>query len=249
MREQLRQAPQTRTQGSALELRSLCGGALRGVSLSVAPGECVVLQDVQNLVFGDLIDILLGERRGEAGEILLDGRPFAPHPTRDIAIIRELPDESMIFPEMSCLDNLCMTVDHRLPEIWRSRRAREGLRREWAQRMGEDVFTLYPDRMTRRQRYDVVYQRILLQRPRVVLCVQPFRGADFDTRMHIWELLEALLQSGAAVVILAVNLADAFTLADRLVRVRRGISCEVYERSEFDRLPFSAPWLNLYRTP
>ena len=50
-------------------------------------------------------------------------------------------------------------------------------------------------------------------------------------------------------VILAVNLADAFTLADRLVRVRRGISCEVYERSEFDRLPFSAPWLNLYRTP
>ena len=60
---------------------------------------------------------------------------------------------------------------------------------------------------------------------------------------------QELLHSGAAVVILAVNLADAFTLADRLVRVRRGASCEVYERSEFDRLPFSAPWLNLYTTP
>ena len=57
-----------------------------------------------------------------------------------------------------------------------------------------------------------------------------------------------LLQSGAAVVILAVNLADTFTLADRLVRVQRGATCEVYERSEFDRLPFCAPWLNLYKT-
>lgn len=249
VREQIRHNPKRRAGEQAIELRELCGGAVRGLSLSVAPGECVVLQDLQNLVFHDLIEIMLGERQADSGAILLGGRPFSPGPSREIAVIRELPDVSMIFPEMSCLDNLCMTVDHRLPEIWRSRRAREGLRREWSRRLGEDIFALYPDRMTRRQRYDVVYQRVLLQRPRVVFCVQPFRGADMNTRMHIWELLEELLHSGIAVVILAVNLADALTLADRLVRVRRGASCEVYERSEFDRLPFSAPWLNLYRTP
>jgi len=249
VREQIRHNPQRRAGAQAIELRELCGGAVRGLSLTAAPGECVVLQDLQNLVFHDLIEIMLGERQADSGAILLGGRPFSPGPSREIAVIRELPDVSMIFPEMSCLDNLCMTVDHRLPEIWRSRRAREGLRREWSRRLGEDIFSLYPDRMTRRQRYDVVYQRVLLQRPRVVFCVQPFRGADMNTRMHIWELLEELLHSGIAVVILAVNLADAFTLADRLVRVRRGAPCEVYERSEFDRLPFSAPWLNLYRTP
>lgn len=249
VREQIRHTPQRRAGEQAIELRELCGGAVRGLSLSAAPGECVVLQDLQNVVFRDLIEIMLGERQADSGAIMLGGRPFMPGPSREIAVIRELPDVSMIFPEMSCLDNLCMTVDHRLPEIWRSRRAREGLRRAWTARLGEDIFSLYPDRMTRRQRYDVVYQRVLLQRPRVVFCVQPFRGADMNTRMHIWELLEELLHSGIAVVILAVNLADAFTLADRLVRVRRGASCEVYERSEFDRLPFSAPWLNLYRAP
>lgn len=249
VREQLRQSPRKRSGESALELRGLCGGAVQGLSLRAAPGECVVVQDLQNIAFGDLIALMLGERCADAGEILLGGRPFAPRLTREIAVIRELPDVSMIFPELSCLDNLCMTVDHRLPEIWRSRRAREGLRREWTRHMGEDILSLYPDRLTRRQRYDLVYQRVLLQRPRVVFCVQPFKGADLNTRMHIWELLEEILQSGAAVVILAVNLADTFTLADRLICVRSGAPCEIYERSEFDRLPFSAPWLNLYRTP
>ena len=70
--------------------------------------------------------------------------------------------------------------------------------------------------------------------------------AGSNEKMQRFVTGEALV---VAVVILAVNLADAFTLADRLVRVRCGASCEVYERSEFDRLPFSAPWLNLYRTP
>ena len=248
VQEQRRQSPDARRGPCALELRELRGGDMRGLSLTAAQGECVVVQDMQNLVFDDLIAVLTGEREADSGDILLGGKPFTPHPTRELAIIRELPDVSMIFPEMSCLDNLCMTVDHRLPEIWRNRRVREGLRKEWSQRLGEDAFTLYPDRMSRRQRYDVVYQRVLLQKPRVVVCVQPFRGAYLDTRMHILELLEELLQSGAAVVILAVNLADTFTLADRLVRVQRGATCEVYERSEFDRLPFCAPWLNLYKT-
>lgn len=38
--------------------------------------------------------------------------------------------------------------------------------------------------------------------------------------MSIWRLLEELLDRGVAVVILAVNLADSLSLADRLIRVR-----------------------------
>ncbi len=68
-------------------------------------------------------------------------------------------------------------------------------------------------------------------------------------RMHIWELLRELIGQGMAGVILAVNLADTFTLADRLVRVEHGRACATYERSEFDKLPFTAPWLDLYRKP
>lgn len=66
-------------------------------------------------------------------------------------------------------------------------------------------------------------------------------------RIHIWELLEQLLKRGAALVILAINLADSLSLASRLIRIRQGASPEVYEQAEFARIPFSAPWLDLYR--
>lgn len=232
----------------ALQVRGLVSGEVKGLSLTAAAGECVVLQDLQNLIFGDLIGALLGERSVQAGDILVDGRPLASGGVRrQIAVIRERPDISMIFKEMSYLDNLCLTVDHRLPEIWRSGRARMGLRQEWAKRVGEDVFDMPPGQLSKRQRYDLVYQRILLQRPKVVFCVQPFNGADVGMRMHIWELLKELMNSGIALVILAVNLADTLTLATRLVRVEQGRACETYEQRDFDRLPFSAPWLDLYR--
>ena len=40
--------------------------------------------------------------------------------------------------------------------------------------------------LTEAERCELVYRRILLQRPDVVFCVQPFRMADVALRMSIW---------------------------------------------------------------
>lgn len=230
-----------------LELKNLSGGAVQRFSFSVAPGECVVLQDLQNQMFGDLIALLMGERPVADGGIQLEGKPFVPARSRQIAVIQELPAESMLFPEMTYLDNLCMTIDHRLPELWRSRRVQAGLKKEYGGRFGEHLFDLRPEYLSKKEKYDLVYQRILLQKPKVVFCAQPFNGADLGLRMHIWALLEELIRQNIAVVILAVNLADSLAVADRLVRICRDSPPEIYERREFARIPFSAPWLNFYR--
>ena len=148
---------------------------------------------------------------------------------------------------MSCLDNVGITLDHRLPELWRSAQVQKGLRRACAEVLGDEVFRHQPEHLSVRQKYDLVYQRVLLQNPKVVFCVQPFQGADLEMRIHIWELLEQLLKRGAALVVLAINLADSLSLASRLIRIRQGASPEVYEQAEFARIPFSAPWLDLYQ--
>ncbi len=244
VREQIISKRQGTDEKPVLEIRDLHGGNVKGLSFAAAAGECVVVQDPQNMIFEDLIDLLIGEKPIEAGEILVEGRKLEN--AREIAIIREQPEVSMIFEELSYLDNLCITADHRLRGIWSSRRLRAGLRREWASRVGKEVFELPVGLLSSRQRLNLVCQRVILQRPKVVFSVQPFKGADVSMRMYIWDLLKGLMDEGIAIVILAVNLADAFTLATRLVRVEQE-HIQTYEQDEFDHLPFGAPWLQLYK--
>ena len=153
----------------------------------------------------------------------------------------------MVFPGLNYLENLCFTMDHRMKALWRSGRVKRGLRRAYAEWLGEDLLDRRVEDLTEAERCELVYRRILLQRPDVVFCVQPFRMADVALRMSIWRLLEELLDRGVAVVILAVNLADSLSLADRLIRVRHGQHQEAFDRVRFSELPADAPWRSLYR--
>ncbi|MGN1170309.1 MAG: sugar ABC transporter ATP-binding protein, partial [Lachnospiraceae bacterium] len=60
-------------------------------------------------------------------------------------------------------------------------------------------------------------------------------------------MLEMLLEKGMAVVILAVNLADSMSLADRLIRIRDDGVAEEIDKKDFGTLSVAAPWLDLYR--
>ena len=89
-----------------LEVEELSGGAIDKLTFSVAPGECVVLQDLQNRIFRDLVGLFMGDVPIRAGAIRLGGVPYRPEQNRQIAVIGERPDRSMIFPQLSYLDNL-----------------------------------------------------------------------------------------------------------------------------------------------
>lgn len=246
--------PQITKSGSAdkacapvFEMEHVKGDCIRDLNFQVAAGECVVLQDVDHQIFGELLSIISGEAKPKCGVIRLAGKPVLPCPSAEIAVIQELPTKTMLFEEMSFLDNLCFMLDHRLPEVWRNSGVREGIRREYTPLLGDEVFDRRVDMLNEMQKYELVYYRVAIQRPKVAFCIQPFRRADMELRMHIWEQLKMLLDQGIAVVILAVTLADSLSLADRLIRIKKGINRETYERSNFHTMSISAPWLKLYQ--
>ena len=232
----------------AIEARGISGDAVDGLSFTAAPGECVVLQTVDEQVYGELLSIIVGERTPKCGEVLVGGRAMPPlSDGGDVALIQELPTTAMLFNELNYIDNLCFLLDRRMPEVWRTQSVRDGIRREYASLLGEDVFYKRVDMLSEAQKYELVYTRVAIGRPKAVVCVQPFRLADMELRMHIWRLIRRLLDNGMAVVILAVNLADSLSLADKLVRIRKGRPDEVYTRGEFPAMPVDAPWIELFR--
>lgn len=246
VRQQFVMAQESRNRQAVFEMNHLYFGKMQDLNIRVFPGECLVLQDLDNGIFKDMTKLFEGEVP-DSGEILLQGELFASCADRRVAMIQELPTESMLFPQMSYLDNLCFTMDHRFERVWLTGGIKKSIISEYGDLLGKEVFTRKVEELTLKQKYDLVYTRILLQNPKVVFCVQPFKSAEVSIRSHIWELLERFLKQNIAVVILAVNLADSLALADRLIRIKHGKVQEVYGKEEFIKLPVNTPWLHLYQ--
>ena len=232
---------------AVLSLSHISGEVLTDFTMEVYEGECLVVQNLDEQVLRDILSVLYGDRKPKEGKLCVGGRPIHPASCRDLALISADPTRTMVFQGMSCLDNLCMGLSRRVPGIWKNTRMKNSVKREYAEILGEDVFVTPVEALGDRQRYQLVYTRVLLQKPKVVVCVQPFRGADLAHRVFIWKMMEMLLDRGMAVVILTINLADSMSLADRLIRVgKEGIVQEV-EKEAFGSLSIAAPWMDLYR--
>ena len=211
--------------------KNICYNGISGLSFSVRKGECLVIHDYENLISDDLIDLLsLG--KPERGQMLFKGKKFRRKHLRQTAVILEDPLNTMLFDCMPYEDNLCLTMDHRIGGMWSRGRIRKYIAKEI---MGDEL----PDLRTEvkylsvRQKYQLVYTRILLQHPDVVFCFQPWLNIDVELQDYIQALLRTFLERGIAVVIVAVNFQDALTLADRLLLVKNGTNTGLLDRDEF----------------
>lgn len=202
-----------------LRATGLSMDSMDDLSFDVYAGECLVLQDGSNRVTEALLQVLTGDRLPTAGELWLDNRLCHPAGNRDLAIIQELPGQTMIFPRLSYFDNLFMTSDHHLPTLWGNKRMQNRLAKEYGSRNGVELFHQAVERLSELEKYDLVYNRILLQRPKVVFCVRPFKGADMELREHIRGLLLQLRKKKIAVVLLTANADETLGIADRVIRI------------------------------
>ena len=127
--------------------------------------------------YQDLADWVTGAAAPAAGTCLAAGNPVCLPKDRRVGVIRELPAETMVFSNMSYLDNLCFNLDHRFPDVWLRGRVKRSVSREYAGLLGPEVFWKRVEALTETEKYDLVYARVLLQNPQAVFCIQPFKGA------------------------------------------------------------------------
>ena len=66
----------------------------------------------------------------------------------------------------------------------------------------------------------VLFGRALLAPPRVLVCDEPTRGLDLGAREEIYSLVEALVASGVAIVLVSSDLKELFGIAHRILVVR-----------------------------
>ncbi len=225
-------------------------------ALCLHKGECLALQFLDTRPYQKLMHAFSGPFEDNALQFSFPGekkksgrgRRLNLGQLRRIAVIAENAPDTMIFPEMSVMDNLCMNMDHGFPDIWRNRRMRAMMKEEYIRITGRDIFDRNVGELSREERTELIYMRIRLQRPLAVIAEQPFKGADVALRQKIWQLLERIREEGVAVLILTVSMSDSLTLADRVIRIGSDGKTSVYEKNAFSELPSSMPWTSFYRS-
>lgn len=212
----------------------------------VHQGECVALQLSDNEFFQKFTDLLTGKTVEEDQNFFMEGKQIHLLKDRRVAVVRELPTKTMIFPELSYIENLCMSLGQRIPFLWMNKKVRVNIQKEYGAILGEETFSSPVELLSEKQKYQLIYTRVLFQRPKVVFCIHPFRGADVEHRMFIWKMLYMLLNTGISIVIVSMSLSDSLALADRLVIIDGKGNCREILRSDFGSVPGQVPWSQPY---
>lgn len=217
--------------------RHLCYKRIHDLSFSVKRGECLILYDLCREISEDLVAVLTSEKL-DFERVCWDGggekKERLSH-KRQISIILENPTSSMLYENMSYADNLCITLDHKLRGIWKDKRKRKSIAKEILGEELPDESCLVKD-LSIKQKYSLIYTRVLLQRPQVIFCVYPYLNVDMEIQEYIETILKKFLKEGIAVVIITINFQDVLHMADRLVIVKDGVNHGALKKEEFQHL-------------
>ncbi|UDL93301.1 MULTISPECIES: ATP-binding cassette domain-containing protein [Lichenihabitans] len=218
-----------------LDVRSVSkrfGGveALKGVSLSLYPGEVVALAGDNGAGKSTLTKMISGVYQADGGQILLDGKGvnFAtPEAARGAGI-------ETIYQDLALADNLSIGANIFL--------GREPMRRAFGvvpvldrQKMAVaaketmamldfhlDRLDAPVGRFSGGQRQAVAIGRAIYWNARVILMDEPTAALGVPEQRKVLSLIKTLKQQGRGVIFISHNLQDIFAVSDRIIVLRRG---------------------------
>ncbi len=232
-----------------LYVQDMSGEYLDHFQFRVYKGECLVIQSLDTRMYNEFLEILESDDGLREAEMLVEGKKIPDYRSRKVAFIKEEASQTMLFEDLTVRDNICIGLDRKAPSIWLRKKIQKSVQEEYHRIFGEDIFDCYINELTDEQRTRVIYMRLLLEKPEVVFMVQPFKHAGIPNRQQVWELQTLLLARGISIVILAMNMSDSLTIADRVIRISRvnkKMVTKEFTYNQFAELPMSLPWVGFF---
>ena len=209
---------QFREQGRALEV-------LRGVDLSIAPGERVAVVGASGCGKTTLLQLLGGLDTPTRGWVELNGRNLSAMPPAERGMQRNrhvgfVYQFHHLLPEFSAVENVAMPLLIRRAPAGEAMDAARDLLGQVG--LGERL-SHRPARLSGGERQRVAVARALIARPSVVLADEPTGNLDPESGERVFELLLQLNRNtGAALVVVTHDLARARRM-DRVLALRDGL--------------------------
>ncbi|WP_052862877.1 ATP-binding cassette domain-containing protein [Streptomyces niger] len=179
---------------------------LRGVDLTLGPGEVVGLVGENGSGKSTLMKILVGALAADAGRVTHTGR------------LGYCPQEPVVYERLTCDEHFELFGRAYAMAEEGERRARRSL---YAALGFERYAATRTDRLSGGTLAKLNLGLALLADPEVLLLDEPYAGFDFDTYLRFWDLVGERLKAGRSVLIISHFVTDEERF-DRIVQLRDG---------------------------
>jgi general L-amino acid transport system ATP-binding protein len=216
---------------------------LRDVSLSVAPGERLVVCGPSGSGKSTMIRCINRLETHQEGRIAVDGIELTDDVKALDAIRREV---GMVFQSFNLFPHLTVLENCTLAPIWvrnTPKAEAEALAMRYLERVKiPEQAKKYPGQLSGGQQQRVAIARALCMKPKIMLFDEPTSALDPEMIKEVLETMVSLAQTGMTMVCVTHEMGFARQVADRVVFMDRGEIVEqgppqeVFENPKTDRL-------------
>ena len=192
---------------------------LKGIDLSVDAGEVIALIGGNGAGKSTLMKIIMGIYTCDDGEILIDGKPAKlGKPAASLAAgIYLVPQEPLLFPNMTVLENILMGFNENEAE----------LKKRLAKHMEDLGFNLNLQRkantLSIAEQQLVELLRGMMRNARILILDEPTSALTFGEVQALFKVVEDLKRKGIAIIYITHRLTEVFEIATDVAIMRDGL--------------------------
>ena len=185
---------------------------LRDISFTLKDGEIMTIVGPSGAGKTTLLRIIAGLETKDAGEILIDGKPY------DSGKFGVVFQDYNLFPNLNVLQNITLapTLVLKKSKTEAEQDARLLLKR--LQMSGREQ--QYPYELSGGQKQRVAIARALAMKPRILCYDEPTSALDPNLRKEVEKMILSLKKSGLTQLIITHDLNFAENVADQMLKVR-----------------------------
>lgn len=198
--------------------------ALRGVDMSVFPGQMNLLVGQSGCGKTTLISIVAGLLVPTSGQVAVLGRDLGEMSSRELVTFRAK-NIGFVFQQYNLLPALTAAENAAVPLIIAGRPRRQALDRakELLAAVGlADKFDALPSQLSGGQQQRVAIARALVHEPRLLVCDEPTAALDARSGRTVMELLRKVAIQADRTVIIVTHDNRVFDFADRIFLMEDG---------------------------
>ena len=202
-------------------------GNLNGLRFILHRGECMTILDKENKIAGDMMDLMTGKMRCKSGWITVEHVTYTQKKAGNyldegIAVIPADGVNRLLFLEMSYMENLTFLLDRKLKKSLIPGKIYKSIHLEYLPLVGPVIDAPCVRDIPQEDQFALLYHKMNLLRPRIMVCIQPLAKGDMFCRMRILNVLRQIQKQGTAILMITASVSDTLDISDRLLVVEQG---------------------------